>query len=84
MNTLQEAFFFFLRKGLWGEVDDEPCTLPALSRGDWEELYRMACSQAVTGLLIDGVDTNIEEQLSIIGDPRFTSGHYDTDFMETR
>lgn len=35
-------------------------------------------------LLIDGVDTNIEEQLSIIGDPRFTSGHYDTDFMETR
>lgn len=35
-------------------------------------------------LLVDGVDTNIEEQLSIIGDPRFTSGHYDTDFMETK
>lgn len=55
MNTLQEAFFFFLRKGLWGEANSEPCALPALSRGDWEELYRMACSQAVTGLFVDGV-----------------------------
>ncbi len=35
-------------------------------------------------LLIDGVKSNIEEQLSIISDPRFTSGHYDTDFMENR
>ena len=35
-------------------------------------------------LLVDGVKTNIEEQLSIISDPRFTAGHYDTDFMENR
>ena len=35
-------------------------------------------------LLIDGVNTNIEEQLSIIADPRFTTGHYDTDFMESK
>ena len=35
-------------------------------------------------LVVDGIDTNIEEQLSIIGDPRFTSGHYDTDFMEIK
>ena len=35
-------------------------------------------------LVVDGVDTNIEEQLSILSDPRFTSGHYDTDFMETK
>ena len=35
-------------------------------------------------LVVDGIDTNIEEQLSILSDPRFTSGHYDTDFMESR
>ena len=35
-------------------------------------------------LVIDGVKTNIEEELSIIGDPRFESGRYDTGFMEGR
>ncbi len=35
-------------------------------------------------LVVDGIDTNLEEQLSILSDPRFTSGHYDTDFMESR
>ena len=33
-------------------------------------------------LIIDGVKTNIEEELEIISDPRFESGDYDTSFME--
>ena len=35
-------------------------------------------------LLIDGIKTNIEEELEIISDPRFESGDYDTGFMEGR
>ena len=35
-------------------------------------------------LIIDGVKTNIEEELEIISDPRFESGDYDTSFMEGR
>ena len=35
-------------------------------------------------LVIDGIKTNIEEELSIISDPRFESGRYDTGFMEGR
>lgn len=35
-------------------------------------------------LLIDGIRTNIEEELDIISDPRFESGRYDTGFMEGR
>ena len=35
-------------------------------------------------LLIDGIKTNIEEELEIISDKRFESGHYDTGFMEGR
>ena len=33
-------------------------------------------------LLIDGVKTNIEEELKIISNPAFESGNYDTSFME--
>ena len=33
-------------------------------------------------LLIDGVKTNIEEELKIISNPVFESGNYDTSFME--
>lgn len=33
-------------------------------------------------LVIDGIETNIKEQLEIINDSRFTSGGYDTSFLE--
>ena len=33
-------------------------------------------------LLIDGIKTNIGDELEIISDPRFESGDYDTGFME--
>ena len=36
---------------------------------------------ALCELVIDGIPTNIEEQLRIIGDERFTSGDYDLTFM---
>lgn len=35
-------------------------------------------------LVIEGIRTNIEEELDIVSDPRFESGRYDTGFMEGR
>ena len=54
MNDLIRFFFYFVRKGLWGSVDSE-YRKPDLTAADWEQLYLMAYSQAVTGILIDGV-----------------------------
>ena len=39
---------------------------------------------ALCELVIDGVSTNIEEQLRIVEDERFTSGNYDLTFMGNR
>ena len=39
---------------------------------------------ALCALVVDGVSTNIGEQLSIIGDERFQSGKYDLAFMGNR
>ena len=39
---------------------------------------------ALCELVIDGITTNIEEQLRIVEDERFTSGNYDLNFMENR
>ena len=39
---------------------------------------------ALCELVIEGIPTNIEEQLSIITDDRFTSGDYDLTFMGSR
>ncbi|HHW95523.1 MAG TPA: acetyl-CoA carboxylase biotin carboxylase subunit [Mogibacterium sp.] len=39
---------------------------------------------ALCELVIDGVSTNIEEQLRIVEDERFTSGDYDLTFMGNR
>ena len=33
-------------------------------------------------LVIDGVRTNIGEELLIVSNPRFSSGDYDTGFLE--
>lgn len=35
-------------------------------------------------LVIDGIKTNVEEQLSIVEDDRFISGNYDLTFMGNR
>jgi acetyl-CoA carboxylase biotin carboxylase subunit len=39
---------------------------------------------ALCELVIDGIPTNIKEQLSIVEDERFTSGNYDLTFMGNR
>ena len=39
---------------------------------------------ALCELVIDGIPTNIAEQLQIISDPRFASGGYDLTMMEGR
>ena len=39
---------------------------------------------ALCELVIDGIETNIEEQLHIVEDERFTSGSYDLTFMDNR
>lgn len=48
-----------------------------------EEALRKARA-ALCELVIDGIPTNIEEQLHIIEDDRFTSGSYDLAFMGNR
>lgn len=39
---------------------------------------------ALCELIIEGISTNIEEQLGIVADERFTSGNYDLTFMGSR
>ena len=39
---------------------------------------------ALCELVIEGIPTNIEEQLNIVEDDRFTSGNYDLTFMSNR
>ena len=47
-----------------------------------ETLRKMRAS--LCELVIDGIPTNIEEQLHIVEDERFTSGNYDLTFMGSR
>ncbi len=47
-----------------------------------ETLRKMRAS--LCELVIDGIPTNIEEQLQIVEDERFSSGKYDLTFMEDR
>jgi len=47
-----------------------------------ETLRKMRVS--LCELVIDGIPTNIEEQLRIVDDERFTSGNYDLTFMGSR
>lgn len=49
----QRLFFHYIRMGLWKKEEAYPGK--PLSTEEWEELFRMAHRQAVTGLLIDGV-----------------------------
>ena len=49
----QRLFFHYIRMGLWKKEEAYPGKL--LSTEEWEELFRLAHRQAVTGLLIDGV-----------------------------
>ena len=48
-----------------------------------EEMLRKIRA-ALCELVIDGIPTNIEEQLRIVEDERFTSGNYDLTFMGNR
>ncbi|MGN0312139.1 MAG: acetyl/propionyl/methylcrotonyl-CoA carboxylase subunit alpha [Lachnospiraceae bacterium] len=47
-----------------------------------EALRKMRAS--LCELVVDGIPTNIEEQLQIVEDERFSSGHYDLTFMGNR
>ena len=51
--------------------------------GTREEAMRKL-KAALCELVIDGVETNIEEQLELVSDPMFVEGHYDLRFMEGR
>ena len=54
-----------------------------VSAGTREEAVRKL-KTALCELMIIGVETNIEEQLLIVSDPKFMSGNYDLTFMESR
>lgn len=62
ISDRQRLFFRYVRMGLWKKEEAYPGK--PLSTEEWEELFRMAHCQAVTGLLIDGValDTQRPEQ----------------------
>lgn len=49
----QRLFLRYLRMGLWSS--EETYSGQALSLEDWKQLFRLAHSQGVTGLFIDGV-----------------------------
>ena len=51
--------------------------------GTREEAMRKM-KAALCELVIDGIETNIAEQLEIVSDKRFMSGNYDLTFMEGR
>ena len=51
--------------------------------GTREEAIRKM-KAALCELVIEGIDTNIEEQLEIVNDERFRSGNYDLTIMENR
>ena len=51
--------------------------------GTREEAMRKL-KAALCELVIDGVETNIEEQLELVSDPLFVEGKYDLRFMEGR
>ena len=52
------------------------------SRSREETLRKMRA--ALCELVIDGIPTNIEEQLRIVEDERFATGEYDLTFMGNR
>ena len=54
-----------------------------VSAGTREEAVRKMRA-ALCELVIEGIDTNIEEQLEIVSDDRFMSGEYDLTLMESR
>lgn len=53
---MQHAFFSLVRSGLWGTPADERLFQSA-STADWEQLYRMANSQALIALTFDGISS---------------------------
>ena len=53
VNEIQRLFLRYVRMGLWR--NEEAYTVQALSSEDWKQLFRLAHSQGVTGLFIDGV-----------------------------
>ena len=72
---------FVIRKG----------ALSCPEKPDYRNTYTLTREEAIRKmraalceLVIDGIPTNISEQLGIIGDERFVSGRYDLTFMGNR
>lgn len=53
---MQRPFFSLVRSGLWGTAADAGL-FQSLTPDDWQELYRMAQSQALLALTFDGIST---------------------------
>ena len=51
--------------------------------GTREEAVRKM-KAALCELVIEGVETNLEEQLALVNEPEFADGSYDLRFMESR
>lgn len=66
ISDRQRLFFRYIRMGLWKK--EEAYSGNPLSTEEWEGLFRMAHSQAVTGLLIDGVALDIQRPEQTVWD----------------
>lgn len=53
---MQRPFFSLVRSGLWGTAADASL-FQSVTPDDWQELYRMAQSQALLALTFDGIST---------------------------
>lgn len=62
----QCLFFRYIRMGLWKKEEAYPGK--PLSTEEWEELFRMAHRQAITGLLIDGVAQDAQRPDQVLWD----------------
>lgn len=57
-SKIEEAFFYFLRRGLFGKEEggaERRFMREGLAREEWKRIYDMACQQAVSGILTYGI-----------------------------
>lgn len=52
LTQTDKDFFLLLRAGLWQKVEESLSANP-----DWSYIYRLACEQAIQGIIADGIGT---------------------------
>ena len=55
MSRIQDLFFFFLRRGLWGEEQPVDKSLLPVQEEEWYLIYRLARKHTLQGIIYDGI-----------------------------